>query len=117
MNNVVNFSEKIDLPNYKDNMIENIAINLKGVEANVINGRKINIKAFVEVQTNLYENMSLEVVNNVDSIENIKALKTNEQILSLLGSGTNKANAKDTKIFTPFFKYVFMEHSCASLFS
>ena len=96
LNNVVNFSEKIDLPNYKDNMIENIAINLKGVEANVINGRKINIKAFVEVQTNLYENMSLEVVNNVDSIENIKALKTNEQILSLLGSGTNKANAKDT---------------------
>lgn len=96
LNNVVNFSEKIDLPNYKDNMIENIAINLKGVEANVINGRKINIKAFVEVQTNLYENMNLEVVNNVDSIENIKALKTNEQILSLLGSGTNKASAKDT---------------------
>ena len=96
LNTCINFMENIELQNKNENMIANLKLKLKNIESKIINGRKINIKAFIEVETNIYENVNMEIVNNIGEIKDMQILKTNQQIISLLGKGDTRVNAKDT---------------------
>ena len=96
LNTVLNFNEAIELKDYNENMDVCISCKLKDIESKIINGRKINLKALIEVQSKLYLDSNIDIVNNIDSLENMQVLKTNEQIVSCIGKGTTKVNAKDT---------------------
>lgn len=96
LNTVLNFNEIIELKDYNENMDVCISCRLKDIESRIINGRKISLKALIEVQSKLYLDTNIDVVNRIDSIENMHVLKTNEQIVSCIGKGTTKVNAKDT---------------------
>ncbi len=41
----------------------------------VINGRKVGIKAAIEIEINIYSNEEVEIVNNVQNAEDIQILK------------------------------------------
>ena len=96
INTSVDFSETINVPNCKEGMNERIETKLKYIECRVINGRKIGIKATLEVIIRIYSNEEVEIVNDIQDINDIKILKENLQVNSLVGMGETKIYAKDT---------------------
>lgn len=96
LNTVFSFSENVKLENYNENMNVKICCTLKNIESKIINGRKINVKAGVEVQMVLYGDAEYNIVSNISNIENIQVLKQNKNIISCIGRGKAKVSAKDT---------------------
>lgn len=96
INTSIDFSETINVPNCKEGMNERIETKLKSIECRVINGRKIGIKATLEVIIRIYSNEEVKIVNDIQDMNDIKILKENLQVNSLLGMGETKIYAKDT---------------------
>ena len=92
----LNFSQTLELKDYNENMNVNIKCKLKDLEAKIINGRKINLKATIEVKSSLSSETNMQIVNNLEDLENLEVLKNTKQLVSCIGRGTTKVNAKDT---------------------
>ena len=95
INTSLDFSETIAVPNCKEGMKTNIQTKLKSIECKVINGRKIGIKATLEIDIKIYEKEDIEIVNDIQNAEGIQMLKENLKVNSLVGMGENKIYAKD----------------------
>ena len=91
----LDFIESIAIPNCRENMSCKLSTNLKSIEAKVINGRKVGIKAALEVQINIYENEEVDVINDIQEKNDIQILKEYIKINSLLGVGDTKIYAKE----------------------
>lgn len=96
LNTCLNFNELIELESFNESMNVNAHCDLKEIEAKIINGRKLSLKAIIEVKSNMYLESNIDVISNIDSIENMQVLKDTQDIISCLGKGTTKVNAKDT---------------------
>lgn len=92
----LDFSENIQIVNAKEGMNCKLKTTLKNIEAKVINGRKIGIKATIEMEFNVYSNEEIEFIRDIPEIQGIKMLKENLTVNSLVGVGENKIYAKDT---------------------
>ena len=92
----LDFSEIIGMPNAKEGMNLIVESNLKNIECKVINGRKIGIKAALEVNLKLYSNEEIEIINDIQNAQNIQLLKEDLKLNSLVGMGETKIYAKDT---------------------
>jgi len=86
----------VDIDNCKPGMTLDEEVTLKGIEHNIINSRKISVKANVEINARVYSNENTDIVSNIGDIENIQLLKTVVPISSLVGEGTNSVNVKET---------------------
>ena len=95
INACLDFSENISVPNCKEGMDENIELKLKSIECKVINGRKIGIKATIEVFIEIYSNENVEIVNNIENNDNIQMLKEDINVNSLVGIGDTKIYSKE----------------------
>ena len=92
----LDFSKIIDAPNCKDGMILNMVTEIKSIECNVINGRKISIKAGINIKVKVYTNENIELVNDVEENKDIQILKNTTNVNSLVGYGNTKVYVKDT---------------------
>ena len=92
----LDFSESISVNNCKEGMNCKIQTELKSIEARVINGRKISIKAAIEVEIKVYEKDDVEIITDIQKTENIQMLKEDLKVNSLVGMGNTKIYAKDT---------------------
>lgn len=92
----LDFSENIQIANAKDGMNCKLKATLKNIEARVINGRKIGIKATIEMEFNVYSDGEIEFIRDIPETQGIKMLKENLTVNSLVGMGENKIYAKDT---------------------
>lgn len=92
----LDFSESIQVSGAKEGMTCKLCTELKSIEAKVINGRKVGIKAALEVEIRLYSNEEVEIVNDIQDGCDIKMLKNNLMVNSLVGMGETKIYAKDT---------------------
>lgn len=77
-------------------MTVNEKVIIKKIEVKVLNGRKINIKAVLEVEIKVYSNDNIEIISNINNIEDIQILNNNKIINSLVGQGNTRVYAKDT---------------------
>ena len=85
---------EIDNSNYDlDIIIDHL---VKKIDTKIINGRKLNIKAEVETQIEMYSNEKVDIVTDTQEIENIQLLNRNESFNTLVGKGSSKVYAKDT---------------------
>ena len=96
LNTSLDFSEILEAPNCYNDMILEMTTEIKNIDCNVINGRKINIKAGVGVKFKVYTNEETKVVNEVLNNDEIQVLKDNIKVNSLIGCGNTKAYVKDT---------------------
>lgn len=64
INTSLDFSEVIPVPNAKEGMEATIQTKLKAIECKVINGRKVGIKATLEIDIKIYAREEVEIVNN-----------------------------------------------------
>lgn len=92
----LDFSQIIDLENLKVGMSADTNIKIKQIDCRVLNGRKINVKVFLDIEIKAYLNDNLEFLNSVKNIEDVQLLKESMKVNSLLGKGTTKVYAKDT---------------------
>lgn len=70
-------------------------VKIKSIEAKVINGRKIGIKATLEVNLKIYSNDNVEIINEVQNEDDVQILKEDLKLNSLVGTGSTKIYAKD----------------------
>lgn len=96
LNPSLDFSENIAVPNCMENMNLQVDSKVKSIECKVINGRKISVKAAIEFNLKLYSDEEVDVVNNILNQGNIKLLRKETKVNSLLAVKENKVYAKDT---------------------
>ena len=77
LNTSLDFSEIIPVSNVKEGMQVNVQTKLKAIECKVINGRKVGIKATLEVDIKVYEKEDIEIVNDIQNAEGIQMQKEN----------------------------------------
>lgn len=97
VNSTIDFTQVIDLSSAKADMLLETNINLKNIECKVINGRKIGIKAILDMGVKVSANEDVQLVNNVN-LNDIQMLNKSLNINSLIGSGATKVYAKDTLV-------------------
>lgn len=96
LNTSLDFSETISVPNCKPDMEVMLFTEVKSIECKVINGRKIGIKASMEVNLKVYAKDEVEVINDIMDNDNIQMLKEDLKVNSLIGTGETKIYGKDT---------------------
>ena len=101
LNCTLDFSQNISVPGAKEGMILITKCEIKDIECKVINGRKIGLKASLEISIDLYSNENVEIVNNVQNIQDIQTLQQNFQVNSLIGNGKTNIYAKETLNIDP----------------
>lgn len=92
----LDFSENLNAPNCNSDMLLETKIEIKKINCNVINGRKINVKAEIEVTFSVYANDEVEMISNIINNNDIQVIKDNIHVNSLVGSGSTRAYAKET---------------------
>ena len=92
----LDFSENVQIANAKEEMYCKVSSKLKSIEAKVINGRKVGIKAAIELEVKVYSNETIAIVNSIPEAKGIQTLQENLTVNSLVGTGENKIFAKDT---------------------
>lgn len=95
LNTTVDFSESISVPEARDGMSVVSEVSIKSIEAKVINGRKVGVKAALEVRLKIYSNEDVEIVNEIQNRDDIQILKEDLKVNSLIGQGETKIYAKD----------------------
>lgn len=97
LNTSVDFAKSFDFDECRKEMDLDETLNVKNIECKVINSRKINIRAFLDLNIKLYSNDNVDIINDVNSLENgIQCLNDTLDINSLVGNGCTKALARDT---------------------
>ncbi|MCI9178213.1 MAG: DUF3794 domain-containing protein [Clostridia bacterium] len=96
LNTNLDFTQIIELEKIKGGMGLDTNISLKSLDCKVLNGRKIHIKAILDVDCKVSSNETVEYVKEIANLGDIQFLNQNFQINSLIGSGSTKIYAKDT---------------------
>ena len=96
INTVIDFAKVIDMENVNSAMNMESSINLSSIECKILNGRKVNIKASIDIDVNIYSNENIEFIKEIENREDIQVLNTAASMDSLLGTGMTKVYAKDT---------------------
>lgn len=91
----IDFSKNLNAPNCNSNMLLETKVKIKNINCNVINGRKINVKAEVEVLFKVYANQDIQFVNEIINNQDIQMLKAEVTTNSLVGSGSAKSYVKE----------------------
>ena len=95
LNTSIDFSENVNVSNCREGMNVISDIKIKSIEAKVINGRKVGIKATLEISLKIYLNEEVEIINEIQNENNIQILKEDLKVNSLVGQGETKIYAKD----------------------
>ena len=96
LNCVLDFSQNITIEGATEGMTLITNAIVKDIECKVINGRKITLKAGVELDIKLYSNEEVSIINQINNIKNIQLLNESFSINSLIGQGKTIVYAKDT---------------------
>lgn len=94
----IDFTQIIDFEQVTSQMELDEEVTIKSIECKVLNGRKVNIKAVLQMSAKVYSNENIDIINHVNDIEDIQTLKSDLNINSLVGMGSSKTYAKDTFI-------------------
>ena len=73
---------------------ENVCI--KKIETKILNGRKINVKVILEIETRVYSNDNISMICKINNLNDIQMLNNEKKLSSLLGEGNIDVYAKDT---------------------
>lgn len=94
LNTAIDFSEIVAIPELLSDMESDINVEIKSIECKVLNGRKISIKAVLDVNIKVYMNDKIDIVTRINN-ENMQVLNKTMKINSVLGSGTTKTSVKE----------------------
>ena len=96
LNTNIDFTQMIDIQKIKSEMNLDANVALKGIEAHVLNGRKLHVKAILEIDAKVSSNENVEYAKEINNLKDVQCLNKEIQINSLIGTGNTKIYAKDT---------------------
>lgn len=96
LNTNLDFTQVIDIEKADSSMTLDTNLLLKSLDCKVLNGRKIHVKAMLEVEAKISSNETIEYVKDIQNLKDVQLLNQDFQINSLVGTGTTKLYAKDT---------------------
>lgn len=96
INTVIDFSKTIEIENANPGMTIDCNVSLKDIECKILNGRKVNLAANLEVDVNISSNENIEFIKGIENMDDVQMLNSSCQMDSLLGSGSTRVYAKDT---------------------
>ncbi len=94
LNTGLDFSETINMPELQMGMNVELETSIKMIECKVLNGRKIGIKATLELMMKVYLKEEINIITDMND-NNVQVLSENTRVNSLLGDGTTKAFVKE----------------------
>ena len=65
------------------------------MECDVLNGRKVNLKATIEINVRLYSNDGISILKDIKGVSGIQKLNKMVQLNSMIGKNSTKAVAKE----------------------
>ena len=89
------FSRTIDIKECKENMQLECKSQLSNMDCRILNGRKISLRAIMDMSVVLYSKENIEYIDKIEDINDIQLLNKNITINSLVGTGITKVYAKD----------------------
>ena len=101
LNTSLDFTEVIPIQNCTPGMSLVTKAKVCSVDARVLNGRKINIKANVNFSLKLYSNENVDIISQINGIDDIQKLNHEIEVNSLIGEGWTKALARETIAIDP----------------
>ena len=101
LNATIEFSQSIAIPECKDGMQAITCVEIKDLECKVLNGRKINVRAGLEIKIKLYSNENFEMISGINNIDDIQTLDKTFEINSLIGNSDARVYVKDTLKIDP----------------
>ena len=96
LNASIEFSQNIAIPECKEGMQAIICVEIKDLECKVLNGRKINVRAGLEIRVKLYSNEEIDIISGINNINDIQTLDKTFEVNSLVGNGNARVYVKDT---------------------
>lgn len=95
-NGNIDFTEILDFPGITPKMMLDEEITVKQIECKVLNGRKVNLRAMLEIKANVYMDEKEEIIKEIIGIDDIQTQNVSLNINSLVGQNTTKTSAKET---------------------
>lgn len=95
INTSLDFTQIIDMEEARENMTLEDDIAIKGIECKVLNGRKVSIKANLNIAIRLYSNENMEIISEIENSPDMQILNNKLEVNSLIGSGSTKVYAKE----------------------
>ena len=96
LNASIEFSQSIVIPECKEDMQAVICVEIKDLECKVLNGRKINVRAGLEIRVKIYSNEDIDIISEINNINDIQVLDKTFEVNSLVGNGSARVYVKDT---------------------
>lgn len=96
LNTVLDFTQMFDIDGAEPGMTINEKVDVQNFECRILNSRKINIKATLEIEAKVYCNDNVDIISNISNLNDIQTLNNNRVVNSLVGSGNTRVYAKDT---------------------
>ena len=96
LNAKIEFSKSIAIPECMEGMQAQICVEIKDLECKVLNGRKINVRAGLEIKVKLFSNEDIDIISGINNIDDIQTLDKTFEVNSLVGTGNARVYVKDT---------------------
>lgn len=91
----IGFTHYLDLPGARPNMLSALKCQVEHVEYGVINSRKLNIKAVVDMQARVNEVVGLEVIHSFKDMANVQTLKDRITVSHSQGQGSSQSIVRE----------------------
>lgn len=106
LNGNIDFSEFIEIDSEIMNADVDVNIEIKDMECNVLNGRKVNLKAVIEISVRIYSNDGINILKDIKGVSGLQKLDKIMQLNSMTGKNSTKAIAKENIILDPEEKII-----------
>ena len=98
LNSNIDFSEFLEIDSNISEADIDANIIIKNMECEVLNGRKVNLKATIEISARLYSNDGVNILKDINGARGIQKLNKIVQLNSMVGKNTTKSIAKENII-------------------
>lgn len=95
INTSLDFSETLEIKQAVEGANLNLETKVNSIECKVVNERKINIRAALEIKVQMSTSEEIEIINNVNEEGNLQVLKDTLEINSLIGTGSTRVYGKE----------------------
>lgn len=98
LNSNIDFSEFLEIDSNISEADIDANIIIKNMKCEVLNGRKVNLKATIELSARLYSNDGVNILKDINGARGIQKLNKIVQLNSMVGKNTAKSIAKENII-------------------
>jgi len=95
INTSTNFSYSMDVPNSRQGMKCRIKSDVEHIEYEILNGRKINVKAIIKFAAKVQDELEHYVVSDMRGIEDIQILRNKYKVKHYIGRAEDEFVVKD----------------------